>query len=28
MKEITGKDLTVKPFINYLEEKYSKLYGY
>jgi len=28
MKEITGKDLTVKPFINYLEGKYSKLYGY
>jgi len=28
MKEITGKDLTVKPFISYLEEKYSKLYGY
>ena len=28
MKEITGKDLTVKPFIGYLEEKYSRLYGY
>ena len=28
MKVITGKEPTVKPFIGYLEEKYSRLYGY
>ena len=27
VKHVTGKSLDVKPFINYLEEKYSRLYG-
>ncbi|MGB9778085.1 MAG: carboxypeptidase M32 [Candidatus Bathyarchaeales archaeon] len=28
IKRITGKGLTVKPYLNYLNEKYSKLYGF
>jgi carboxypeptidase Taq len=28
IKKITGKELTVKPYLNYLNEKYSKLYGF
>ena len=28
IRMITGKDLTVEPFIRYLDDKYSKLYGY
>jgi carboxypeptidase Taq len=28
MKKITGKDLTVKPYLQYLNGKYSKLYGF
>lgn len=27
MKKITGMELGVKPYLGYLEEKYSKLYG-
>jgi carboxypeptidase Taq len=27
IKKISGKELTVKPYLNYLNEKYSKLYG-
>lgn len=25
---ITGKDLDIEPFLRYLDDKYSKLYGY
>jgi len=28
IKRITGKELTVKPYLNYLKEKYAKLYGF
>jgi len=28
VKEVTGQNLTVKPFISYLERKYSKIYGF
>ncbi|MDH5754780.1 MAG: carboxypeptidase M32 [Candidatus Bathyarchaeota archaeon] len=28
IKKITGQELNVKPYINYLNEKYSKLYGF
>jgi len=28
IRQITGKELNVKPYLNYLEEKYSKLYGF
>jgi len=28
VKEVTGENLTVKPFINYLEKKYAKVYGF
>ncbi len=28
VKEVTGESLTVKPFIAYLEKKYSKIYGF
>ena len=28
IKKITDKELDVKPYIKYLEEKYSKLYGF
>jgi carboxypeptidase Taq len=28
IKKITGKELTVKPYLNYLNEKCSKLYGF
>jgi len=28
VKEVTGENLTVKPFINYLEKKYAKIYGF
>jgi carboxypeptidase Taq len=28
MKEVTGEKLTVKPFLSYLDKKYSKIYGY
>ncbi len=28
IKKITQKELTVKPYLNYLNEKYSKLYGF
>jgi carboxypeptidase Taq len=28
LKKITGENINVKPFIDYLEAKYSKLYGY
>ncbi len=28
LKKITGKELTVTPYMNYLNEKYSKLYGF
>ena len=28
IKKITGKEITVKPYLNYLETKYSKLYGF
>jgi carboxypeptidase Taq len=28
IKRITGKELTVKPYLNYLNEKCSKLYGF
>jgi carboxypeptidase Taq len=28
IRKITGKELNVKPYLNYLNEKYSKLYGF
>jgi carboxypeptidase Taq len=28
IKKITGKELNVKPYLNYLNEKYSELYGF
>jgi carboxypeptidase Taq len=28
IKMVTGSPLKVKPFLRYLEEKYSKLYGF
>jgi carboxypeptidase Taq len=28
VKRITGKELTVKPYLNYLNQKYSELYGF
>ena len=28
IKKITGKELTVKPYMSYLNGKYSKLYGF
>jgi len=28
IKKITGKELNVKPYLNYLNDKYSKLYGF
>jgi len=28
IQKITGKELNVKPYLNYLNEKYSKLYGF
>jgi carboxypeptidase Taq len=28
LKRITGKELTVKPHLNYLTQKYSRLYGF
>jgi carboxypeptidase Taq len=28
IKKITGGELTVEPFLSYLDDKYSKLYGY
>jgi carboxypeptidase Taq len=28
IRKITGKELDVKPYLNYLNEKYSKLYGF
>jgi carboxypeptidase Taq len=28
IKKVTGKDLSVKPYLNYLNSKYSKLYGF
>jgi carboxypeptidase Taq len=28
IKKITGKELDVKPYLNYLNDKYSKLYGF
>jgi len=28
IKDLTGKELTVDPFLNYLNRKYSKLYGF
>ena len=28
IKKITGRELTVEPFLSYLDDKYSKLYGY
>ena len=28
VKKITGKELSVKPYLNYLNQKYSKLYGF
>jgi carboxypeptidase Taq len=28
IKKITGNELNVKPYLNYLESKYSKLYGF
>jgi carboxypeptidase Taq len=28
VRKITGKELNVKPYLNYLNEKYSKLYGF
>jgi len=28
IKKIAGKELNVKPYLNYLNEKYSKLYGF
>ena len=28
VKDVTGKNLTVKPFIDYLEKKFGKIYGF
>jgi carboxypeptidase Taq len=28
IKEITGKELSVKPYLDYLEEKFSEIYGF
>jgi carboxypeptidase Taq len=28
IRRITGEELNVKPYLNYLSEKYSKLYGF
>jgi carboxypeptidase Taq len=28
IEKVTGDSLNVKPFLRYLNEKYSKLYGY
>ena len=28
IKNVTGLELTVEPFLSYLDDKYSKLYGY
>jgi carboxypeptidase Taq len=28
IKVITGDELRIEPFLTYLDEKYSKLYGY
>jgi carboxypeptidase Taq len=28
IKKVTGEELRVKPYLNYLNEKYSKLYGF
>lgn len=28
IRVVTGKSLTIKPFLRYLEDKYSRLYGY
>lgn len=28
IKKITGRELTVEPFLSYLDDKYSRLYGY
>jgi len=28
IKKITGKELNVKPYLNYLNQKYSNLYGF
>jgi carboxypeptidase Taq len=28
IKKVTGKELVVKPYLNYLNGKYSKLYGF
>jgi carboxypeptidase Taq len=28
VKEVTGDNLTVKPFISYLERKYARIYGF
>jgi carboxypeptidase Taq len=28
IRKVTGKELNVKPYLNYLNEKYSKLYGF
>jgi carboxypeptidase Taq len=28
IKKITGKELAVKPYLDYLNGKYSKLYGF
>jgi len=25
---VTGKELTIEPFLSYLDKKYSDLYGY
>jgi len=28
VKKVTGEELSVKPYLNYLNQKYSKLYGF
>jgi len=28
IKKITGEEINIKPYLDYLNEKYSKLYGY
>jgi carboxypeptidase Taq len=28
VKTVTGKDLDIKPFLNYLDAKFSAIYGY
>jgi carboxypeptidase Taq len=28
VRKIAGKELSVKPYLNYLNQKYSKLYGF